>query len=264
MRAIAIVPGLLLSIPVLGAGPALGAGFDPVTYVLTQGSTFEYGCFGPCECPVFVRSPVTGTFRLTKTGSDPLYDYYDVSDVRWKVPGTSTSMSVVGSGTYRRGGEVAIREELILDLSIDGGSPLHFDSGLVDPQAVFPDLHTLVSRHNAFCFDTAFVVVAQPVAVAGADAPADRVALALAPNPFVSSITVGFSLPRDGFVDLRVYDVSGRALGTLARHEWLPLGHYERVWDGRVSGGKPAPAGRYLVRLETAAGTVARTIVKLR
>ncbi|TMQ72803.1 MAG: hypothetical protein E6K80_01845, partial [Candidatus Eisenbacteria bacterium] len=81
---------------------------DTVAYSLASPpSDFEYGCFGPCACAVQVRSPLTGTFLLRKSRIDPLYTYYDVLDVRWKVPDATHNTTITGSGVYRRGGEVA-------------------------------------------------------------------------------------------------------------------------------------------------------------
>src|SRR5262249_21998366 len=125
-----------IALPVAAASLALaGLGWaqTPTTdlYSLDTGSDFAWGCFEPCLCPVLVRQPVIGTFELTKVASDPLFDNYVVTNVQWKLPSSTTPVNVVGSGKFRRGGEVAIEEQLTLDLSIDGKEPQHFDSGLV-------------------------------------------------------------------------------------------------------------------------------------
>ena len=41
-------------------------------YRLDKDSSFEQGCFPPCECPVMLGAPVTGTFLLTPSGYDGL------------------------------------------------------------------------------------------------------------------------------------------------------------------------------------------------
>src|SRR5262245_9806075 len=54
-------------------------------YRLNTNSSFEQGCFGPCECPVLIVEPVKGTFILTPTGFDGLFSNYAVTDVNWRV-----------------------------------------------------------------------------------------------------------------------------------------------------------------------------------
>src|SRR5881397_835798 len=66
------LPGALASIIVfvslLAATPAHPQASDPVPYALASPpSQFEWGCFGPCACPVLVRSPLTGTFALRQS-----------------------------------------------------------------------------------------------------------------------------------------------------------------------------------------------------
>ncbi len=61
------------------------------------------------------------------------------------------------------GGEVAVQQQLALDLRV-GDSPVeHFDSDLLPGGAQFPDISVSVSIHGQRCFDTVFVVAASPV-----------------------------------------------------------------------------------------------------
>jgi len=153
------------SVSALFASPAAAQanaahGFD---YRLDDGAMFQRGCFAPCLCPAGLRLPIHGTFRLTPTDSSPLFDDYTVSNVDWTVTQPDgTTIPIVGSGTFRYGGEVAITEELSLDLVV-GNEPVEsFDSGLVVAQAPFPLLDLTISIHNAYCFDTVIRVVARP------------------------------------------------------------------------------------------------------
>ena len=106
---------------------------------LDSGAIFQRGCFPPCDCPFLEAAPVRGTLRLTPSGSDPLFEHYGVTDVDWTVsqPDGST-LSIVGSGTFKIGGEVAITEELSLDLVVGSDVVQHFDSGIVVPSVQFP------------------------------------------------------------------------------------------------------------------------------
>src|SRR5689334_9368811 len=87
----------------------------PTFYTLNTNSSFEQGCFGPCECPVLIVQPVKGTFTLTPTGFDPLFSNYAVTDVHWSFPVNNTNRIVTGSGTYKIGGEFALQQELSLN-----------------------------------------------------------------------------------------------------------------------------------------------------
>jgi hypothetical protein len=197
---------------------------------------------------------------LTQTSVDPLFVNYNVSSVQWRMHSGSSVVSVTGSGTYRRGGEVAVQEQLALDLSIDGAAPVHFDSGLRTPGATFPEIKTQVTRHTNACFDTLFTIDAKPsgsLAVGG-----QGLALAIGPNPSEGATEVMFALAADAPVDLAVFDLTGRKVRALA-HERLPAGPHFAHWDGRSDTGEPAAAGLYLVRLTTPTGTLARTAIRV-
>src|SRR5437773_1934735 len=103
----------------------------PVLYRLNSDSSFEQGCFAPCDCALMMAGPVKGTFVLTPTGFDGLFNTYAVSEVHWSFSINGTATVVTGKGTYKVGGEVALQQELSLYLQINGGNLEHFDSGLV-------------------------------------------------------------------------------------------------------------------------------------
>ena len=109
-----------------------------------------------------VPLPVTGTFLLTPTGFDGLFNNYAVTNVNWDVSIGSTDTVVTGSGTYKIGGEVALEQKLSLDLQMNGGASEHFDSGLVVGPAPFPDIKVSISLHGQVCFDKVFNVSASP------------------------------------------------------------------------------------------------------
>jgi len=130
LRNPALVAWLFLGV-VTSSAPAQTGTSSPVTvYWLNQDSTFEQGCFPPCLCPVLFGSAVKGTFVLTPTGFDGLFNTYAVEDVHWVVSIGGTNTLVTGQGTYKLGGEVALQQELSLDLQVGGATVQHFDSGL--------------------------------------------------------------------------------------------------------------------------------------
>lgn len=138
-----------------GSGAAL--------YRLGQSSSFQRGCFPPCLCPVMIGEPLLGTFLLTPTGFDGLFNTYAVTEVNWLVSTGSTNLIVSGSGTYKIGGEFALQQELSLDLQVGPGQIQHFDSGLVAVSTPFPEISVSISLHGQVCFDTVFSLNAAPV-----------------------------------------------------------------------------------------------------
>ena len=228
-------------------------------------STFEWGCFGPCACPVLVQSPVGGTFVLTRSHADPLFTYYDVSDVRWTIQSPSGPVHITGSGSYRQGGEVALTEQLVLDLSFGGLAAQHFDSGTRSPGAQFPEIKTSVSLHfEQACRDTVIQLDAKPSGIVSVPEPRRGVSLAVGPNPAAGTSEASFTLPAASTVDLGVFDLAGRRVCALVSHEQLPSGAHTRSWNGRSDDGATVPPGIYLVRLETPGDRLTKVAVRVR
>lgn len=131
-------------------------------YWLGADSTYQHGCFAPCMCPLMETAPVKGTFRLTFQEHSPLYDLYTVDDVHWTVPQGPGEQAITGSGTYRIGGEVALTQELALELQVGQNALEHFDSGIVAGGGSFPTIEITISIHGGFCLDTVIELHAKP------------------------------------------------------------------------------------------------------
>jgi len=84
-----------------------------------------------------------------------------------------------------------------------------------------------------------------------------------APNPFVGSTGIAFSLARPGRVSVAVYDVSGRRVATLAEGEH-DAGAFDVSWDGRDDSGHEVAAGAYFVRMVGADSHFERKMTLLR
>ena len=90
----------------------------------------------------------------------------------------------------------------------------------------------------------------------GEEPPADDVVpgvggtLVVYPNPFNPATEIVFTTGRDGMVNLAVFDLRGRLVQRLVAGP-RPAGLHREPWDGRDHNGREAPAGVYLVRLET-------------
>ncbi len=168
MKSRSRIPFIAILFAVLAAGTGVaGAQTDatrPAVYRLEKGSTYQYGCFAPCLCPILAEVPVRGTFVLTFAGFDGLFTTYKVTDVNWTASLGDPELRITGSGTYTTGGEFAVQQRLELDLKVGDQPVEHFDSGLVTGSRVpFPGIDLRVSIHGEFCFDTVIEVNALPV-----------------------------------------------------------------------------------------------------
>jgi flagellar hook capping protein FlgD len=223
---------------------------QPRLYFLKAGSTFDTGCFGPCLCPI-IEQPMQGTFQLLKSGVDPLFTHYDVKDVRWTLPNTPQNVAIVGSGTYKVGGEFAVQHQMVLDLSVGGGPAQHFDSGLILGGGTFPDIDIRLSLHGQqACIDTVLHVLATPATATsseGSDAAVLPGIRAVTPSPFRDQVRLVLGVSSTDRVEVVVFDARGRLVRNLAEGRW-GAGDYPITWDGRTDGGEECGAGIYLVR----------------
>ena len=257
-----LIPSVVLL--ALAAAPARGQSADAVRYQLEDHGSYADGCFGPCECPVR-EFPMKGEFILKRLTPDPLFQHFAVSDVKWRVQLPDRQMDIVGSGTYRVGGEVAVTQQMTLDLALAGGPVQHFDSGLVTSGSAFPLIDIKVSLHGvAQCVDTVLHVVAAP---AVAEVFGQEVATGLktvVPNPSHAGVEVDLVLARAGPASVVIHDAQGRAVRTLVRDAWLEAGVHRLRWDGRSERGGLVPAGTWFVIAELDGREYRRSFVTLR
>jgi hypothetical protein len=68
------------------------------------------------------------------------------------------------------------------------------------------------------------------------------------PNPFNPQTTIAFSLKDRGQVSLKVYNVNGELVRTLA-NENRAAGPHQLTWDGRNDSGQPVSSGVYFYKL---------------
>ncbi len=88
-------------------------------------------------------------------------------------------------------------------------------------------------------------------------------ALQAAPNPFITNTTIHLSGPPAASARVLIFDAGGR----LIRTAWQGSLDGRRMaipWDGRDQAGREAPAGIYLVRVESAGGEPLVRLVKTR
>jgi hypothetical protein len=83
------------------------------------------------------------------------------------------------------------------------------------------------------------------------------------PNPFHTSTSISYSLPRREHVRIQVYDVNGRLVRSLVDEERGAKAHVA-TWDGRDSQGREVSSGVYFVRFEAGDKVFTRRSVVLR
>lgn len=132
-------------------------------------------------------------------------------------------------------------------------------------QTVFDlELHTASRQLVAFThgrsawrFDLAFV----PVSVSGTGAAGAALALSpLGPQPARGPVELALRLPRAGYAEVSVHDVSGRRVATLLSGA-QPAGTRTLRWERRDASGKRVRAGVYFVRATSDGGSASRRVV---
>ena len=238
---------------------AAGSGLP---YQLDSEAAFETGCFPPCECPLLIQGPVKGTFVLVPTDFDGLYQHYDVVDVDWRYANGDAQVRVTGRGRYKVGGEVAVQQQMTLDLAFDGGPPGTYDSGLVAGGGQFPRIDVDIALHGFFCHDSAFHVRAGP-STAGVEDTPGTAPLRARPNPFELRTEIDFAMPETGSVFAAVHELGGRRIRTLAAGERYGAGAQRLSWDGTRDGGGQAGGGIYFVVVRAAGRELRGAVVKV-
>jgi len=78
------------------------------------------------------------------------------------------------------------------------------------------------------------------------------------PNPFNSSTTISYTLPKSGRTTMDVVDISGRLVTRLS-DGWKEAGSYREVWDG-----KGFTSGIYLVRIEMSSSSATKKMLMVK
>jgi hypothetical protein len=69
------------------------------------------------------------------------------------------------------------------------------------------------------------------------------------PNPFNPETTIRYALPKDGKVQLKIFNISGQLVKTLVDGE-LNAGHYSATWRGRDENDRSVATGIYFVQMQ--------------
>jgi|GEM_PF-1704706 len=69
------------------------------------------------------------------------------------------------------------------------------------------------------------------------------------PNPFNPTTTIRYSLPKDAFVSLKIYNILGQEVATLW-NDFQNVGTFNITWNGKNNAGLQVASGMYLYRIE--------------
>ncbi len=78
------------------------------------------------------------------------------------------------------------------------------------------------------------------------------------PVPFNESLTIGFNLPQNDKVSIRIIDISGKELGIICKEELYNKGAHQLNWKSTG-----LPTGVYIIEIVSSGNTVRHKIVKL-
>jgi len=128
------------------------------------------------------------------------------------------------------------------DLAAFNGEDLYGDWTLTVQAFAYGATATL----NEWCLEISY---SPAMSSAGdRDLPKELVLDANYPNPFNPMTTISFALPQATHVQLRVYDLQGKLVATLADGT-LTAGRHETIWTGRDDAGRQTASGMYFYRL---------------
>lgn len=87
--------------------------------------------------------------------------------------------------------------------------------------------------------------------------------LSIYPNPFNPSTSISFELKEPARVFVRVFDVSGRLVKTLADGTFAS-GPHKLLWNGCNSNGSMVASGIYFIRLDSRAYSITQKAIILK
>jgi len=76
-------------------------------------------------------------------------------------------------------------------------------------------------------------------------------------------VDLSISLPEDGLISLKIYDIRGRLVKRLLE-ERLSKGDYRIEWNGKGREGKKLTGGVYFLKLETPTQSIIKKVILLR
>ncbi len=226
-------------------------------------------------CSLFSVDPVTKTFALfptkTKLPSSKSYSFLTIIVDSAKsvvyLPAQLVNSDPVKLAIFA----VSLIDGSIVKSPTDYTLPTkYYQSGtsfvlLADGRLLMSGGHNQTGYNTNFSpVQTTFFITpnyTQPLTSVQSDAALVPGTVSLAqnyPNPFNPSTTISFSLPSKAFVSLKIFDVMGREVATLASED-MPTGKYSRTWNA-----SEMPSGMYFYRLQVGSFTETKKLLLIR
>ena len=83
------------------------------------------------------------------------------------------------------------------------------------------------------------------------------------PNPFNPTTHITFSIPKEGKVNLSVYNIKGQLVKTLVNRRIISGSHIVN-WNGQDNAGKRVSSGVYFYKLKTAEKEISKKMLLLK
>ena len=93
--------------------------------------------------------------------------------------------------------------------------------------------------------------------------PESTILLQNYPNPFNPSTTICYSVPKDGEVNLAIYNAKGQLINTLISG-YRNKGNYQIVWQGKDAKGSSVASGLYFTRLVSGGKTITKKMLLMK
>lgn len=84
------------------------------------------------------------------------------------------------------------------------------------------------------------------------------------PNPFNPSTKITYSIPKNDFVTIKIYDILGNEINSLVNSEFRQAGKYSVYWNGTNQFGNSVSSGIYFYKLETTDFTKTERMILLK
>jgi outer membrane protein assembly factor BamB len=98
-----------------------------------------------------------------------------------------------------------------------------------------------------------------PALVEGNGSP---VSVSIWPNPFKQSVNLQLRMDRSDFVDIKIYDLSGKKVKTISSR-YFEAGIHTLSWDGIDDGSRKVPPGLYILKLSSGQNILTKRIMLL-
>lgn len=84
------------------------------------------------------------------------------------------------------------------------------------------------------------------------------------PNPFNGQTTISYILPSPSKVSLIIFEITGRLVKTLAKHEYQGPGEHLYIWDGTDGSGKSISTAIYFYQLQINEKKIVKSMILIK